>query len=99
MKILYSEDKKHLTVILDEAFDNESNESFRELYAIKKPGIKFIIDFKNVKHMTSSSFGMLLVFRERNEIIEKEDIRLINCNDGIKKLFEMANFQKLFMIS
>jgi anti-anti-sigma factor len=47
--------------------------------------------------MDSSALGMLLLLREHVDGV-RERVRIINCNTEIRKILEIANFDKLFDI-
>ena len=51
----------------------------------------------SAEYLDSSALGMLLMLRERAGG-ENADISIVNTSDGVKKIFETANFNKLFAL-
>ncbi|MBF0438908.1 MAG: STAS domain-containing protein [Magnetococcales bacterium] len=86
-----------LLVTLYDVFDYEQGKKFQK-ECEKHVGIdKYIIDFRHVTVIESSSLGRLLLLRTRMGH-EKADITLCNPNKLIAKIFRMSQFQKLFKI-
>ena len=50
------------------------------------------------EYIDSSALGMLLLLREHAGN-ESSNITIEGCNDDIKKIFSISNFEKLFTIS
>jgi HptB-dependent secretion and biofilm anti anti-sigma factor len=55
------------------------------------------LDFNGVDMIDSSALGMLLIAREKARGTEGR-VSLINCNDKIKKILTVAQFDMLFKI-
>lgn len=88
------------TLALSGRFDFVAHREFREGYE-KLFGAslqQLDIDLRDVTHLDSSALGMLLLVRERAEQV-KCRLALINCSTPVKRVFEIANFQKLFTIA
>jgi anti-anti-sigma factor len=88
-------------ISLEGRFDFTSHREFREGYEhlLGAGGLKEVdIDLNKVSHMDSSALGMLLLVRERTDAIKCE-LALVNCSPSVRKVLEIANFQKLFRIS
>ena len=91
-----SEDGKVLTIILSGRFDITSHRSFSDAYKDKADSVsKFIVDMTDAEYLDSSALGMLLMLREHAGG-EDADICVINMTPGVKKIFQTANFDKLF---
>jgi len=87
------------TLRIDGKFDFKLHRSFRELYEAAPPEVShFVIDMSKTQYMDSSALGMLLLLREHVEG-NRERVQIVNCNAEIRKIFEIANFDKLFAIS
>lgn len=86
-------------ISLDETFDFNCVEEFRKAYesiSSSKPK-KFIIDFRSTHYMDSSALGMLINMQKFWEGT-CGDIRIINANPQVKKIFAISRFDKKFTI-
>lgn len=84
---------------IDGKFDFEQHRRFRELYEKAPPEIsKFVIDLSRTNYMDSSALGMLLLLLEHVGG-DRQRVRIVNCNPEIRRILEIANFDKLFDIS
>jgi len=93
-----SEDGKVLTISISGRFDISAYKAFGDAYKDKLDSVsKWIIDMANAECLDSSALGMLLMLRERAGG-ENADISIVNTSDGVKKIFETANFNKLFTL-
>ncbi len=86
-------------ISLDETFDFNCVEEFRKAYESVdlSKAKKFIIDFRSTHYMDSSALGMLInmqKFWQGN----CSDIRIINTNPQVKKIFAISRFDKKFTI-
>ncbi|MFN8543713.1 MAG: STAS domain-containing protein [Candidatus Binatia bacterium] len=89
------------TIALEGRFDFTAHREFRAGYeqVLSGESVKSLdIDLHQVSHMDSSALGMLLLVRERTDAVKCE-IALINCPPSVRKVLEIANFQKLFRIT
>jgi len=79
-------------------FDYSVHQDFRQAYE-KVPGAstRFVLDLDETEYLDSSALGMLLLLREHAGGI-RADVRIVNCGDGVMKVLNTANFQKLFSI-
>jgi HptB-dependent secretion and biofilm anti anti-sigma factor len=91
-----SEDGKVLTLSVPSRLDITAHKEFGEAYKDKLgPVSSCIVDMAEVEFLDSSALGMLLMFREK-AVAESVDVSIANCGPSIKKIFAMANFDKLF---
>ncbi len=86
-------------ISLDETFDFNCVEEFRKAYESVdlNKARRFIIDFRATHYMDSSALGMLINMQK----YWKEhcsDIRIINTNPQVKKIFAISRFDKKFTI-
>lgn len=88
------------TLSLDGRFDFVAHREFREAYErlLASPLQHLDIDLKGVTQLDSSALGMLLLVRERAEQV-KCQLALVNCPPPVRRVFEIANFHKLFAVS
>ena len=79
-------------------FDFNAHHDFRNIYRNEKSNAAYIIDMSGTEYIDSSALGMLLLLREHAGN-EGANITINGCNDDIKKIFAISNFDKLFTIS
>ena len=82
-------------------FDFNSHRQFRQAYedALQAPEVREIeIDLGNVDYLDSSALGMLLLLREKCSNVNKT-LALSSCRGVVLQVLEVANFNKLFLIS
>lgn len=85
-------------LVLSGRFDFSAHREFRGVTEehIKREGPQEIeVDLGQVEYMDSSALGMLLLLKEKAEGMKKTII-LANCRGTVKKVLEVANFNKLF---
>lgn len=89
-----------MTLWLSGRFDFHSHRQFRESYerALKnEEGAAIAVDLSAVDYMDSSALGMLLLFKEKATMLNKQ-VSLTNCQGTVRQILEVANFHKLFSI-
>jgi anti-anti-sigma factor len=78
-------------------FDFNAHHDFRNVYRNEKSDSTYTIDMTGTDYIDSSALGMLLLLREHAGN-ESAKITITGCNDDIKKIFAISNFEKLFTI-
>ncbi len=79
-------------------FDFGVHNEFREAVKLAETGPKQIeVDLAGTDYMDSSALGMLLVLRDKIGG-DKSAIRIKNARAEVKKILEIANFDKLFSL-
>lgn len=63
--------------------------------ALKEAAGEIRVDMLEVEYMDSSALGMLLVLRDKAKGVGKV-VSLGECQGFVKKILDVANFQKLF---
>ena len=93
-----SADGAELSIGIDGRFDFSSHQDFRKAYenADISPE-KYIVDMNATTYLDSSALGMLLLLRDFAGG-DHANIRIINCNDDVKKILTISNFEQLFDI-
>lgn len=87
------------TLRIDGRFDFSMHKTFRGLYEGAPAEIaRYVIDLARTDYMDSSALGMLLLLREHVQG-DRDRVRIVNCNPEIRKILEIANFDKLFEIA
>lgn len=87
-------------IILSGQFDFNSHREFRNACetVIGNEEVKeILIDFKQVTYLDSSALGMLLLLKEKVSAANKS-LALINCQNTVKQVLEIACFGKIFTI-
>jgi anti-anti-sigma factor len=88
-----------LTIKINGRFDFGVHNDFREATKLVESGVKLIeVDLGGTDYLDSSALGMLLVLRDRMAG-DKSAIRIKNARAEVKKILEIANFDKLFTLS
>jgi anti-anti-sigma factor len=79
-------------------FDFGVHNEFREASKLAELGIKQIeIDLGNADYLDSSALGMLLVLLDKMAG-DKNAVHIKNAKNEVKKIIEIANFDKLFTL-
>jgi anti-sigma B factor antagonist len=83
--------------IVDEEQIRELQESFKAVIE-KNDGKKLILNFANVRFMTSAFLGLLV--RVHKKLCEQGGrLRLSNLDSNLRKVFEITQLTKVFEIS
>lgn len=92
-------DGKQLTIAIKGRFDFGSHQPFRDSYErfYKVPDV-YVVDLKEATYLDSSALGMLLLLRDHAGG-DNADVRVINSNSDVRKIFAISNFDRLFDIS
>ena len=91
-------DNTALVISIKGRFDFTLLNEFRKAYSTETGDpIKVVIDMSNTTTIDSSALGMLL---NMQRYLEKSDgeIRIINCNQDVKKILNITHFEKKFGI-
>jgi anti-anti-sigma factor len=79
-------------------FDFGVHNEFREVTKLAESGVKQIeVDLGNTDYLDSSALGMLLVLRDKLAN-DKSSVQIKNARNEVKKILEIANFDKLFTL-
>lgn len=94
-----STDGAELTIAIDGRFDFSSHQAFRRAYEdlVEKPD-NYTIDMNAATYLDSSALGMLLLLRDFAGG-DVSSITIKNCNDDVRKILAISNFEQLFSIS
>ncbi|NRB37524.1 MAG: STAS domain-containing protein [Pseudomonadales bacterium] len=93
-----SEDGTELNIGIDGRFDFSSHQDFRKAYEESNDALdKYVVDMNATTYLDSSALGMLLLLRDHAGG-DHANIRIINCNDDVKKILTISNFEQLFEI-
>ncbi len=78
-------------------FDFSLQKEFRDAYQKYDGGLSYRVNLENTEYMDSSALGMLLLLREHAGNVTQR-VRLVGANKAVRKILEVANFDKLFAI-
>ncbi len=93
-----SDDGKVVTIKVNGRFDFNAHQAFRDSYRnFNDPAVQYVIDLKDTEYMDSSALGMLMLLH-RHVGERKNAIRIINAKPGIRRVLEIARFDKKFEI-
>ena len=93
-----SSDGNTITIKTESKFDYSSHTEFRACYSdSNNSATHYVIDMRNTDYMDSSALGMLLLLREHVGD-DRSKVTITNCNEEIKNILEISNFNKLFEI-
>jgi len=93
-----SADGNSLTISIDGRFDFSAHQSFRDSYEKVSPiPGEILVDMKSTSYLDSSALGMLLLLRDHSGG-DSSNISLKGCNEDIRKILTISNFEQLFKI-
>jgi anti-anti-sigma factor len=89
-----------IVITLSGSFNFLDQVAFRKSYEGQINGNykKYILDFRQVTFIDSSSLGMILLLNDYVNNNVKNKITLLNATPQVLSIFKVANFQKLFHI-
>ena len=100
MNIISSTVGTAAVLALSGRFDFSAHRDFRGAYnnALQNAAIQeIVIDFAKADYMDSSALGMLLLLRQGAEEAKKTVV-LRGAVGSVRKVLEIANFEKLFKV-
>lgn len=90
--------KGELRINVSGRFDFSMHQDFRKVSEQDAVGVKsIIIDLGRTEYVDSSALGMLLVLRDKVGD-HQAAIRIVNARPDVKKILQIANFDKLFTL-
>lgn len=95
---LASDDGLELTIAVEGRFDFSAHQEFRRSYEdVENPPQNYKVDMQDASYLDSSALGMLLLLRDYAGG-DSANITILNCNDDVKKILSISNFEQLFNI-
>jgi anti-anti-sigma factor len=94
----FSDDRKELTIFIEEKFDFGKVQDFRMAYSEGSEGVtSIIINLQKTEYMDSSALGMLLnMHKSLSESVTSFTIS--HCRPQVLKILQIARFSKKFTI-
>lgn len=97
--------ESEVTIRLPETFDFSDFNEFRDAYEKiasehNNPGPVdpiVLIDCHNTQYIDSSALGMLVKMKNHLQPFT-QNIRIVNCQPSVKKIFDICRFDKYFTI-
>ncbi|MEE8057155.1 MAG: STAS domain-containing protein [Pseudomonadales bacterium] len=91
-------DGRELTINIEGRFDFSSHQEFRRAYeGVEAKPDRYHVDMNATSYLDSSALGMLLLLRDYAGG-DSSNISILNCNEDVKKILSISNFEKLFDI-
>lgn len=91
-----TEDNKYFYMIIVGVFDFTVMNEFRNAYGeYTDNSTEVVVDMRGTTTIDSSALGMLLIMQEKLDKRDRE-IRIINCNPDILRIFEITKFDTKF---
>ncbi len=91
-------DNDNVTIKISGRFDFSQHHDFRTAIEKAPDNVKsFVVDLGGTEYVDSSALGMLLVLRDKVEN-RKDRVKIVNAIPTVKKVLEIANFDKLFVL-
>ncbi len=92
-----SPDSKRVDINISGRFDFSVHKEFRDAYRNNPNNVEYHVNLNSASYMDSSALGMLLLLREHSGE-DRNLITLRNPSPSIRKILEIANFDRLFRI-
>ncbi|OZG72886.1 anti-anti-sigma factor [Hahella sp. CCB-MM4] len=93
-----STNQSELTISIKGRFDFSSHQEFRDAYENPEgPYEHYKIDMAETTYLDSSALGMLLLLRDYAGG-DSANIQILNCNNDVRKILTISNFEQLFVI-
>lgn len=93
-----SDDGQELTIRVDGRFDFGCHQDFRDAYErVDGCPRSYLVDLRNTTYLDSSALGMLLLLRDHAGG-DAAQISLSHCNQDVRKILSISNFEQLFQI-
>ncbi len=94
-----SDDGQLLVISIQGRFDFSAHQEFRSAYeSLQTAPSGYRIDMRETTYLDSSALGMLLLLRD-HAAGHGASVAIVNCNQDVKKILAISNFEQLFKIS
>ena len=86
-------DSKEVVFVPPSTFQFECHGMFRKAMDQVKPDQNLVVDLRHARYIDSAALGILLI---ANEKLGPKRVVLRHARPGVRRILEVANFQKLF---
>lgn len=87
-----------VTIYVEGMFDINLYDAFNNAYKTYLDQAKrFVIDFRHASNIDSAALGLMLLLRQKAGA-DEADVSIVNANDSIMKVLNIAQFSQLFHI-
>ena len=93
-----SSDGREVVIDVSGRFDFSLQKEFRDAYKDYDGSLSYRVDLSNAEYMDSSALGMLLLLRKHAGDVSQR-VRLTGAKGTVKKILEVANFDKMFALA
>src|SRR5262245_12406190 len=89
---------RSVTISVAGRLDFHCHDEFRKVYENDAPGevAEYVVDLRQTDYIDSSALGMLLLLREA---VPDDKVRIVNCQPAVRRILEIANFDRLFAVT
>lgn len=89
---------QELVIKIDGRFDFSAHQEFRDAYeGISTTVARYTVDMAGTSYLDSSALGMLLLLRDHAGG-DNANVKIVNCNQDVRKILTISNFEQLFAI-
>ncbi|SOB74817.1 anti-anti-sigma factor [Marinobacter sp. LV10R510-11A] len=93
-----SHDGQTLIIKIEGRFDFSTHQTFRDAYEHGGKDVGgYVVDLSDATYLDSSALGMLLLLRDYAGG-DNASIAIENCNNDVRKILTISNFEQLFTI-
>lgn len=93
-----SHDGQTLIIKIEGRFDFSTHQTFRDAYEHGGLDVDgYVVDLSDATYLDSSALGMLLLLRDYAGG-DNASIAIENCNNDVRKILTISNFEQLFTI-
>lgn len=93
-----SDDGETRIIAIEGRFDFSTHQAFRDAYEKDHEGVQhWVVDMSDATYLDSSALGMLLLLRDFAGS-DRASIRIRNCNNDVRRILTISNFEQLFTI-
>jgi anti-anti-sigma factor len=98
MSVSSTTNGNELIVNIEGRFDFSAHQEFRDSYEKADSNINsYVINMKDASYLDSSALGMLLLLRDHAGG-DSANVKIMNCNQDVRKILSISNFEQLFVI-
>lgn len=92
------DDGHTLVISIEGRFDFSTHQAFRDAYEHGDSAIRdYVVDLSETTYLDSSALGMLLLLRDYAGG-DSSRIVIKNCNNDVRRILSISNFEQLFNI-